>query len=118
MGKRTIITISKRKVADIPKAMSISSASITGAMAAMAEPPQIPVPAEMRLDIFQLSFKSRPDRYPSPKHVAKVKIMTKRELRPTVRTVAIFKLAPSSIMANFNIFFDVNFIPGAIMFPG
>lgn len=37
------------------KAMSLSSASITGAIAATAEPPQMPVPAEIRLLNFQFS---------------------------------------------------------------
>ena len=50
MGKRTIIAISKRKVADIAYATSLSSASIVGAIAAIAEPPQIPVPAEIRFE--------------------------------------------------------------------
>ena len=55
-GYSAIITMSKIKVEDRAKAISLSSASITGAMAAMAEPPQIPVPAEIRL----LNFQFRP----------------------------------------------------------
>ena len=38
----------------------MSSASITGAMAAMAEPPQMPVPALIRLLVFQLSPSALP----------------------------------------------------------
>ena len=45
----------------------MSSASITGAIAAMAEPPQIPVPAEMRLDNFQFIFRALPTKCPIPK---------------------------------------------------
>ena len=60
IGKRIIIAISKRKVALIAYATSLSSASIVGAIAAIAEPPQIPVPAEMRLESFQLSPRARP----------------------------------------------------------
>ena len=46
IGKRIIIAISNKKVALIAYATSLSSASIVGAIAAIAEPPQIPVPAE------------------------------------------------------------------------
>ena len=49
--------MSKINVADIARAISLSSASITGAIAAMAEPPQIPVPAEIRFESFQSSPK-------------------------------------------------------------
>ena len=60
IGKSTIIAISKRKVADIAYAISVSSASIAGAMAAIAEPPQIPVPAEIRFESFQLILSAFP----------------------------------------------------------
>ena len=40
--------------------MSMSVASMTGAMAAMALPPQIPVPALMRLLVLQLSPSALP----------------------------------------------------------
>ena len=55
MGYTATITISNRKVDDMAKAISLSSASMTGAIAATAEPPQMPVPAEMRLLSFQFS---------------------------------------------------------------
>ena len=84
-------------------------------MAAMAEPPQIPVPALIRLLVFQFSPSALPMKYPSPKQVARVNTITVRENRPTVRTVVMFRLAPSRIMANFNIFLDVNRIPGAVV---
>lgn len=92
--------------------MSISVASMTGAIAAIAEPPQIPVPALMRLLVFQFSPIAFPISAPRPKHVARVNTITVRENLPTVSTVRIFRLAPSRIIANFRIFFDVNLIPG------
>ena len=94
--------------------MSISVASMTGAIAAIAEPPQIPVPALMRLLVFQFSPSAFPISAPRPKHVARVNTITVRENLPTVSTMRIFRLAPSRIIANFKIFFDVNLIPGAV----
>ncbi len=115
IGNTTTITVSKRKVADIPYAISISVASITGAMAAIAEPPHIPVPAFIRLLVFQSSPRSLPINAPRPKQVARVNTITTRENLPTVRTVVILRLAPRRIIANFNIFFDVNLIPGFVI---
>ena len=40
--------------------MSLSLASMTGATAAMALPPQMPVPAEMRFESIQSSPSARP----------------------------------------------------------
>ena len=60
IGKAIIMNISKIKVALSAYAISKSSASMTGAIAAIAEPPQIPVPAEIRFDNFQ----SRPRNLP------------------------------------------------------
>ena len=95
--------------------MSRSVASMTGAMAAMAEPPQIPVPAFIRLLVFQLSPSAFPISAPRPKQVARVNSITISENFPTVTTVDRFKLAPSRMMANFKIFLEVNRIPGAVV---
>ena len=56
---------------------------MTGAMAAMAEPPQMPVPAEMRFDSFQFSPSSLPTTYPPPKQVSRVKTITISDSLPT-----------------------------------
>ena len=96
----------------------MSSASITGAMAAMAEPPQMPVPALIRLLVFQLSPSALPISAPSPKQVARVKSMTVSEKRPTVSTVRMFRLAPRRTMANFRTFLEVNLMPGAVVLLG
>ena len=92
----------------------MSVASMTGAMAAMALPPQMPVPALMRLLVFQFSPSAFPIKYPRPKHVASVNSITVSEKRPTESTVRMFRLAPSRMIANFRIFFEVNLIPGAV----
>ncbi len=103
--------MSKIKVADIAYAISRSSASITGAIAAIADPPQIPVPADIKLESFQLRPSAFPIKYPPPKQVSKVKNITANESEPTVSIVWMLREAPSNIIANFSIFFDVNFKP-------
>ena len=75
----------------------------------------MPVPALIRLLVFQFKPKALPISAPSPKQVARVKTMTVRENLPTVSTVRIFKLAPRRMMANFRIFLEVNLIPGAVV---
>ena len=115
IGNSTIMAISNRNVADIAYAISLSSASMTGAIAAIAEPPQIPVPAEMRLDSSQLSPRAFPMKYPPPKHVRSVNIITERDIFPTVSMVFTLSEAPSRIMANLRIFFEVNFSPSCSM---
>lgn len=61
-GNIRIMTMSNRKVAD----MAVGDIAVLrvdhGAMAAMADPPQMPVPAEIRLLSFQLSPRLRPTR--------------------------------------------------------
>ena len=47
IGNKTTISTSNINVADMAYAISLSSASITGAMDAMAEPPHIPVPSDI-----------------------------------------------------------------------
>ena len=88
---------------------------MTGAIAAMADPPQMPVPALIRLLVFQFSFSAFPMSAPMPKQVNSVKTITVRENFPTVSTVRIFRLAPNRMIANFKSFFEVNLIPGAVV---
>ena len=80
-------------------------------IAAIAEPPQIPVPAEIRFESFQLSPSALPIKYPPPKQVRRVKTITKSDILPTFKIVVILSDRPRRIIANFSIFLDVNLIP-------
>ena len=51
-GKVSAARILKRKITEIACATSSSSASITGAVAAIADPPQIDEPTPISVDIF------------------------------------------------------------------
>ena len=58
--------------------------NLSGGRSPVQKMPQIPVPAEIRFDIFQLRCRSLPEICPRPKQVASVKSITSRELRPTL----------------------------------
>ena len=85
-------------------------------MAAIADPPQIPVPAEIKLESFQLRPSALPIKYPPPKQVKRVNSITVKDMLPTVRIVVMFSESPSRIMASFRTFFDVNLSPEAKKF--
>lgn len=70
------------------------------------------VPAEIRLDIFQLSFSALPIKYPPPKQVSKVKSITTRDIFPTFKITLILRESPSRMIANLRSFFEVNLNPG------
>jgi hypothetical protein len=52
----------KRKIVDMAKATSLSSASMTGAVAAIAEPPHIEVPTPMSIFVFASRASALPTR--------------------------------------------------------
>ena len=52
VGKTKAATMLKKKITEMDWATSSSSALITGAVAAMAEPPQIEEPTPTRVEIF------------------------------------------------------------------
>ena len=84
----------------------------------MAEPPQIPVPALIRLESFQFNPNAFPTKYPPPKQVKRVKHITTRDILPTSKIVPMLRDAPNKIIANFSIFLDVNFSPVLISLVG
>ena len=57
VGKTKAAKILKRKITEMAWAISSSSASITGAVAAIAEPPQIEEPTPIKVAVFVGIFK-------------------------------------------------------------
>ena len=57
VGKTKAAKILKRKITEMAWAISSSSASITGAVAAIAEPPQIEEPTPIKVAVFEGIFK-------------------------------------------------------------
>ena len=84
-------------------------------MAAIADPPQIPVPEEIKLDKRQSSPNNFPSKYPPPNAAIKVKTITINENLPASRIVVIFKLAPNKIIANFKTRLETNITPSSIL---
>ena len=78
--------ISNIKVAEIAYAINLSSASMVGAIAAIALPPHIPVPADIRDDNFQCILNNLPTRYPPPNAATRVNSITNSEYLPTYKT--------------------------------
>jgi len=58
-GKSNAAAMLNKKMTEMDCAISSSSASMTGAVAAIAEPPQMEEPTPIKIALFVGSFKSR-----------------------------------------------------------
>ncbi len=58
-GKSRAAMMLKKKMTEMDWAISLSSASITGAVAAMAEPPQMDEPTPIKIEVLPGSFNAR-----------------------------------------------------------
>ena len=97
---------------------SSSSAFITGATAAIADPPQIDVPTPTRIVVFLESFRVLPASQAIGKTAVNVNSITTREVRPAFMTLYRFMSKPRSIIEYCRSFFDVNFKPSVnFIFP-
>ena len=111
VGKMSAARILNRKITEIDCAISSSSASITGAVAAIAEPPQIDEPTPIRHAALGLIFAIFITANAVMRDVEIVLIITGRLLLPTLAIVPRLSEKPSMITAHCRIFFEVNFIP-------
>lgn len=111
VGKMSAARILNRKITDIDCAISSSSASITGAVAAIAEPPQIDEPTPIRHAVLGLIFAIFITIKAVMRDVEIVLTITGRLLPPTLAIVPRLSEKPSMITAHCKIFFEVNFIP-------
>ena len=92
-------------------AISPSSASMTGAVAATAEPPQIDEPTPTRIAVLDGTFRILYSKNATMSDVAIVDRMIGSDVRPTLPTVARFSPKPSRTTALCRIFLDVNAMP-------
>ena len=90
---------------------SSSFARITGAVAAIAEPPQIEVPTPISVVESLGSFNALPIINAVVNAAANVNTMTKSDCPPTLTTLNIFISKPSITMEYCKSLFDVNLIP-------
>ncbi len=71
---------------------------MTGAVAAMAEPPHMDVPTPMRVVVLPSIFMALPTRYAVMNDEVRVKIITMSDWPPTLITLKRFISKPRSIM--------------------
>lgn len=112
-GNISAARILKKKITEIDLATSESSASITGAVAAMAEPPQIDEPTPIRQAVFELILRIFIIKKATISDVETVQIITGKLFAPTTAMVLRSSEKPRIITAHCNIFLDVNLIPPA-----
>ena len=112
IGNIKAAIILKKKITEIAWAISSLSASTTGAVAAMADPPQIDEPTPTRIEIFLGIFKTLHKIYDTIRDVAIVQTIMGIETLPTLIIICKFRPKPSKITAYWSTFFDTKLIPG------
>lgn len=103
-----------RKMTEIDCAISSSSASITGAVAAMAEPPQMEEPTPISVETLEFMWRSLYSRNDTIKDVVIVDRMMGSDCCPFSRISVRFMPNPRRMTAYCKIFFEVKAIPGFI----
>ena len=101
----------KKKITEIACATSSSSASITGAVAAIAEPPQIEDPTPMSVEIFPGMRNTLHKTNAIISDVVIVITMIGKDCLPVCSTTDRLSPKPSRITAHCNIFLETNVIP-------
>jgi DNA-binding winged helix-turn-helix (wHTH) protein len=86
---------------------------MTGAVAAMADPPQMAVPTPISIFVFPFSFRSLPARYTVRKAAVRVKAIRTRVCAPALNTLNRFMLKPKRMIEYCSSFFDVYFTPSS-----
>ena len=99
VGKIRAAKTLKKKITEMAWATSFSLARITGAVAAMAEPPQIEDPTPIKVASFVSSLKKRWKKKAIIKAIEIVERITGREDFPTAKTCEILSPNPSKITA-------------------
>ena len=82
IGKKIAAKTLKKKITAIDWATSFSSASITGAVAAMADPPQIEEPTPTKIDVLAGTFKTLRKSHAITKEVVIVQSIMGRDCFP------------------------------------
>ena len=113
VGKTSAAMILNRKMTLIAWAISSSSASMTGAVAAIAEPPQIDEPTPTSVEILRGMFMTRHRTKEITSEVVMVETMMGSELAPTLAICPKLSPNPSKMTAYWRIFLEVYLMPGA-----
>ena len=100
-----------KKIVDIACATSSSLARITGAVAAMADPPQMDVPTPIRVVVLPSIFIALPTKYAVRNEALSVNTITANDCPPTLITLSRFISKPKRTMEYCKIYLQVNLIP-------
>ena len=112
-GKSTAAITLKKKITEIACATSVSSASMTGAVAAIADPPQMDEPTPTRIEVFDGTFMILRRTHAMIREVLIVHTMIGRDCFPVCRITPRFIPNPSSTTAVCKIILEVHLIPGS-----
>ena len=113
VGKKIAASTLKKKITEIACATSSSSASITGAVAAIAEPPQIDEPTPTKVEILPGICITLHSTKAMTSEMVIVLTIIGSDCFPVSTMTCRFKPKPSSTTAHCRIFFDVNLIPAS-----
>ena len=113
IGKKIAANTLKKKITAIDWAISSSSASITGAVAAMAEPPQIDDPTPTSIDVFVGTFKTFFIIHASTSEIVIVQTMIGKDCFPVSKITPKFIPKPSNTTAVCKITLEVHLIPAS-----
>lgn len=113
VGKMIAAIILNKKITDIDCAISPSSASMIGAVAAIADPPHMEEPTPIKVAVFVGIFNALCMIYATTSEVVIVDSIIGSDTKPTFSTVVRFNPNPSNITAYCSIFFEVKLIPSA-----
>lgn len=111
VGKSNAASILKKKITEIDWATSSSFASITGAVAAIAEPPQMDDPTPTKVDVFPGILSTLCSTNAIIKDVLIVPKIIGRDCFPVSKMTDKFSPNPKSTTAYCRIFFDVKVMP-------
>jgi hypothetical protein len=115
-GNRIAASTLKKKMTEIACATSSLSASITGAVAAIAEPPQIEEPTPIRVDMFDGMCITLWSAKAMISEAVIVPIIIGSDCFPVSNTTERFNPKPKRITAYCRIFFEVNLMPESNLF--
>ena len=115
VGNISAAKMLNKKITEIAFAISSSSALMTGAVAAIAEPPQMedPTPTKVAVLLSRLNFFC--NNHAQNREVVIVDKIIGKEVVPTIKTCDKLRPNPSKTTANCRIYFDVNLIPAPVL---
>lgn len=105
----------KRKITEILLATSSSLALITGAVAAIAEPPQIDEPTPTKVAVLTSNFNHFCKQKATIKDVAIVEMIIGNDCTPTLTTCIKLSPKPSKTTAVCKMYFEVKAMPLAVL---